>query len=99
MGMIKNACDSAHFECCLHTLNSAVVGLIHLAMETQAAVLSVPLFPWIVSSVGQRLFLFSKHLNNTNNNIALQLPAELHLAAAVYKWLLQDLFRAFSVTS
>lgn len=40
MGMIKNACDSAHFECCQHSLNFAVFGSIHLAMKTKAAIVS-----------------------------------------------------------
>lgn len=73
MGMIKNACDSAHFECCQHNLNSAVVGSIHLAMETKAAILSVLLFAWIVSS-----FCSASSSINENNDHALQLPAELH---------------------
>lgn len=89
MGVIENACDSAHFECCQHKLNSAVFGSIHLAMETKAAILSVPLFPWIVS-FGQRLLLFSKHLRNTNNNNAMQLPPELHSGCCrIYSGLFQ----------
>lgn len=99
MGMVKNACDSAHLECCQHNLNSAVFGSIHVAMKTKAAVLSVPLFACIASSLGQRLFLFSKHLSNTNNNNAIQLPQSCTDSAAAYECLLQDLFWAFAVTS